>query len=125
MKIKFKLIKEYPGSPKFGNIVEIDSEQETGYYSDNISFWEKIIEKEHEILAFNSKNNDRFVFAYNINYVSYLGLIRSFSFCMAEMYPQSIKRCSDNVLFEIGDKTNNGTICKFELISINTQKSFG
>jgi hypothetical protein len=117
MKMKFKLIKEFPGSPKLGKIVEIDSEQETGYYSDNISFWEKIIEKEHEILAFNSKNNDRFVFADNINYVNYLGLIRTFNFCIAEFNIESIKRCSDNLMFNIGDKTNNGTIREFKSIS--------
>jgi hypothetical protein len=43
---KFKLIKKYPGFNELGLIITIDSEQETGYYSENKEFWEKIIEKQ-------------------------------------------------------------------------------
>ena len=83
---KFKLIKEYPGSPKVGDIV-------TGYGRDSWSeYWEEVVEKDYQILRYysienpsigrttcNSKLND----TYNI---------------------YSVKRLSDGEVFTVGDR---------------------
>jgi len=45
---RYKLIKEYPGSPKLGTIKESSSPEFTGFPE----FWEKVVEKDYEILSF-------------------------------------------------------------------------
>ena len=50
---KYKLIKEYPGSPKLGS----ESFEWLGYKQSNYpDFWQEIVEKDYELLSF--KAND-------------------------------------------------------------------
>jgi len=47
MRLKYKLIKEYPGSPKLKTITSIDTEYLTeDTYRNFPEFWEKVEEKE-------------------------------------------------------------------------------
>ena len=99
---KYRLIKTYPGSPKLNTILIIDSSQETGYYSENSEFWEEIVEKDYEILEIQGKYGG--ISSYKEQYNSDL----------KDKSIYKIIRLSDKEIFTIGDKTNNGTISKFE-----------
>ena len=77
--MKYKLIRTYPGSLKLNTIIEIHPEQETGYYSENIQFWQEVIEKDYEILATVGDND-------SLKQTIY-----------------SVKRLSDGEIFTIGD----------------------
>ena len=120
--MKYKLVKEYPGSIKLGTIVYLETEDN---YMTNMEndfrlfpkkivenypeFWELVVEKDYEILSLRSldiiedlENNE------TINMLLKQG-------CSIH----SVKRLSDGKeeIFTIGDKTNNGTISKFEIDS--------
>ena len=96
--MKYKLIKEYPGSPKLGFITD-----RTMYFPEYYpSFWKPIIEKDYEILSLvaserNPQHKKGSKFLHNKDYK------------FKNMYPTefwdiySVKRISDNKIFTIGD----------------------
>jgi len=113
--MKYKLIKEYPGSFKLGTKVEYES----GYYiiknvgnticrkqvENYPEFWEKVDDKNYEIL-------------------SWLDIEDNFLFKISdgEKYnPKtndliiSVKRLSDGEVFSVGDNTNFGKIKSFDI----------
>lgn len=98
--MKYKLIKEYPGSPKLGTelIPKVDKENDNtnNYYWEGSwfnpknfpEFWEEVVEKDYEIVDFH-KGDNKII---------------------------SIKRLSDDEIFTIGDKIfPNNKIHKFEI----------
>lgn len=127
---KYKLIKEYPGSPKVGTIFE--------YWTDGISeqvynksitpsfislktvkkyseFWEEVIEKDYEILSFkqNSGITDLWTnfglepncWCRNVNnFPVTKGYTLEQILNNSLYYIHSVKRLSDGEIFTIGDK---------------------
>lgn len=107
---KYKLIKEYPGSPELGTIIG-----ELNYKKGNNDivciepflgeFWEEIIEKDYEILSFNTGAFYNFI-AELQNNGTYNGTSKSHAFeqlSNGRWTIQSIKRLSDGQIFTIGD----------------------
>ena len=96
--VKYKLIKEYPGSPKKG-VIHYWSEgghcegwKGTAFYGKYPEFWEKVEEKNYEILAY-----------YQHSYI-YKQDHPNWKFVCKQNYPiYSIKRLSDGEVFTIGD----------------------
>jgi len=93
-------------------------------FVENSNDWQEIIEKDYEILAFSFENR--------IDYKVCTGLFK-FKGAISNGWPEesyknwqihSIKRLSDNEIFTIGDKTNNGTISKFENCSVGVRVFF-
>ena len=96
--MKYKLIKEYPGSPKLGTITD-----RTMYFPEYYpSFWQPVVEKNYEILSLvasekNPQHKKGSKFLHNKDYK------------FKNMYPTefwdiySVKRISDNKIFTIGD----------------------
>lgn len=107
--MKYKLIKEYPGSPKLGNTID---NLENDWIENYSEFWQEIVEKDYEILSFinpenliyKKGNNNRF----DANYQMYRPDEND---CLKEpgFKIHSIKRLSDGEIFTIGDKINNTT----------------
>lgn len=120
---KYKLKKEYPGSPKLGIILEFEKESDNKYrnYDLNIfepenypEFWEEIVEKDYEILSlisrdpstintkvfwyFDKENNGWTVDEPERTYHKEIP-----SFCKIH----SVKRLSDGEIFTVGDKVNS------------------
>lgn len=124
---KYKLIKEYPGSPKLGTEV---SKPHEFYCASGIpsiaahkienypDFWEEIVEKEYEIIAIKN-NNSGFIgtkrasggFSFNPNREAdtdrpdvdfYLDNNRSNTYSI-----HSIKRLSDGEIFSVGDNVQH------------------
>jgi hypothetical protein len=112
---KFKLIKEYPGSPKLGKIEKVprfpraDNDELYFHITKYPEFWEEVVEKDYEILKFilpggnilhiqNAKNPLEFMLNNSNTYKIY-----------------SIKRLSDGEVFSIGDKLETGIIKQFYL----------
>ena len=84
---KYRLIKEYPNSPELGYITD-----ETMYFPSSYpEFWEKIVEKEWEIIT--AKIHTATVRC-DIDGIQ----------CISGWEIKSIKRLSDNTIFSIGDK---------------------
>lgn len=127
---KFKLIKEYPNSPKLGFITEdkhyiknsagdfLRIGYNDTYIKDLTGFWEEVFDKDYEILSFINSENTIFNIGQRI--------------CSGSMYPEtievneslindslyknlrihSVKRLSDGEIFTISDEvvhTNNVT----------------
>ena len=92
--MKYKLIKEYPGSPKVGTIIT----SVRSYYNDikvemYPEFWEEVIEKDYEILEYYQKE-----FTYSKNHVNW-------TYIFKQNYPiKTIKRLSDGEIFTVGDR---------------------
>ena len=96
--MKYKLIKEYPGSPKLGTITD-----RTMYFPEYYpSFWQPVVEKNYEILSLvasekHPQHKKGSKFLHNKDYK------------FKNMYPTefwdiySVKRISDNKIFTIGD----------------------
>lgn len=112
---KFRLIREYPGSPKLGTFIE-NFEINPKYYrvfgdvvnlfTKNIEnhpeFWEEVIEKDYGILQ--------------KEYIP--GNCREYNTEQSQYKIISIKRLSDGEIFTVGDILDNGNILKeFELIN--------
>jgi hypothetical protein len=115
---KYKLIKEYPGSPKLGTIVEVKRDgyiywnvnsninNPTNYIHDSAmeqykEFWEKVVEKDYEILSFITLDNKIIVdkSKYNNSQETW-----ETAFNFLENYKiHSVKRISDGEIFTIGD----------------------
>lgn len=127
--MKYKLIKEYPGSPKLNTIFD--------YWTDGISeqvynknsnpsfislkiakdyseFWEKIVEKDYEILSFNNKKEK--ILIKGKDYLA--GIAEQILLDSKINEIHSVKRLSDGEVFTINDKIeveNKGIIVKFEI----------
>jgi len=114
---KYRLIKEYPGSPELGTIeIPIGNihQMSNGNYGYKISstpeFWEEIVEKDYEILSYitisnaiwtKSKNN-KDIWQNDIDGCTFLLVKLLESNLKAQIH--SVKRLSDNEIFTIGDK---------------------
>lgn len=116
---KYKLIETYPGSPDIGYELRPSSEGILRYYwktwfdpEQYPKNWEKVIEKEYEILSFKNKDNGMTYFKDSSGTFSTKnsngGLttvgFRSLEYCMSYYTPTSVKRLSDEEVFSIGDK---------------------
>lgn len=89
---KYKLIKEYPGSPKLGTIL---THEELQYCNWN-EYYQEVVEKDYEIL---SLIEDKFIYLcdkYSKDYIHQL-------FNTIGVNIHSIKRLSDGEIFTIGD----------------------
>lgn len=103
---KYRLIKEYPGSPKLNTILTPKELQ----YCNWDEYYEEIVEKDYEILNFISTEN-------NIAQLSYFTCENNFTGNnIWKIY--SIKRKSDGEIFTIGDKTNGGSIKEICLMGL-------
>jgi len=106
-KVKFVLIKEYPGSPSLGTEREI--EVYDGHIRTNKSwelihlypeFWEKIEEKDFEILSYYMPG----FYKDSTHHVKKAGFFRNTQFGgNSEWHIYSVKRVSDGEIFTIGD----------------------
>ena len=108
---KFKLIKEYPGSPELGYITKFN-ERDEDWSTPNMliindckdypEFWEGIKEKEFEILNISSKKeNDTYDFG---TIITFLDTEEPFDKGWQKYWDiYSIKRLSDGEIFSIGD----------------------
>lgn len=121
---KYKLIKEYPGSPKLGQIAECPNEHYMIYQNNPYKvfgipknkvenypeFWEEIIEKDYEIISFVDRSNvihkkwGREDFSVN-EWVS--GITEPVALALNNFKIYSIKRLSDGAIFTLGDKIKN------------------
>ena len=85
--------------------------------------WEEIIEKDYEILSFRGRRFKEDIWKllpngdYNYGIINIDGNYKNWSkdMCLKALDIHSIKRLSDSEVFTVGDKTNNGTISKFEV----------
>lgn len=102
---KYRLIKEYPGSPPKGEIISYEKETnispDVKYYPE---FWEEVIEKDYRILSWDIKYSDNKIREYHIH---------------------SVKRLSDGEVFMVGDSVKNhfvkGKIRKI-ILALNLSK---
>jgi hypothetical protein len=138
--IKYKLIKEYPGSPKIGQIVTKKKplENPNGFYTEKgvlsivdnpenyPEFWEKVVEKDYEILSFiqNSQCKDLWKKCSSDKWARFNGNhFITIPYSTEEMLNSSwykihsIKRLSDSQIFTVGDNTTTGVIEAFEFDS--------
>ena len=126
---KYKLIKEYPGSPKPGTIAKLDKIDYVYYYfekdsytgigssiiENNPEFWEKVVEKDYEILSFKIPGNAHW-FA-NLQHNGMYGgwsedhALNQLSKGIWSIH--SVKRLSDSEVFTVGDNTKYGCIDEF------------
>jgi len=100
---KYKLIKEYPGSPKLGYIWEMYDNYK-GDYHKQPEFWEEVIEKDYEILSLTIHDNRLSdMRGYGDEYINSLLKDR-----LNKIH--SVKRLSDGEIFTIGDNCKYGII---------------
>jgi hypothetical protein len=107
---QYKLIKEYPNSPKLGTILSDDIKNILNYPE----FWEEVIEKDYEILSFIRKDNSSYkglIFKLNPITKLYNSNIKASDrrlehFFKKEFDIHSVKRLSDGEIFTVGDKVN-------------------
>lgn len=130
---KYRLIKEYPGSPEVGyEIEEKNHWGNWGYFLNCFplypekypEFWEKVVKKDYEILSFIQESGitdlwTKFDCGWGRNFKG---------ICFTEPYKleeilnnplykiYSVKRLSDGEIFTIGEKTTDGIITKFEIL---------
>jgi hypothetical protein len=151
---KYKLIEIYPGSPPLGteftywtdNISQQIYNPKYGFISMKIvndypKFWQEIVEKEYEILSLKYKKPDGWLHTFKCNQIveakiedgftkfktphnswDYYDKSDSIFFEVFDIH--SVKRLSDDEIFTIGDKYNDGdlkneTIIKFNISSEN------
>ena len=152
---KFKLIKEYPGSPELNTIVKKEKSNnsqyffEQYYYKDknNIGygisidmienyseFWQEVIENDYEILSFRSKVDPTSIWTLRNNgYYRRDTMTKDWakeSFLknnVEEIY--SVKRLSDGEIFTIGDKVmfsaKSGCTLKGPITSFGIDSDYG
>lgn len=94
----YKLIKEYPGSPKLGTA------KLSWGAEDYPEFWEEVVEKEYKILCYSQDDNR--------NCHSTIKRDKSWDI-------HSVKRLSDGEVFSIGDTLTEGVIQKITLSDYN------
>lgn len=109
---KIKLIKEYPGSPKLGSIIDLVCNNYPEY-------WQEVVEKEYEILSLNI-HDDRIsvVTVYTDGYIEALLKDK-----LNKIH--SVKRLSDGAVFTIGNTiySNDCKPTKLEKITIRDNGS--
>jgi len=119
---KYKLIKEYPGSPKIGAIAKSDKIDYVYYYfekdsytgigssiiENNPKFWEEVVEKDYEVLSYIKKDNSAITtkrengFFLNSMFKDSHGVYSDYQLLNTwNIY--SVKRLSDGEIFTIGD----------------------
>lgn len=108
--MKYILKKEYPGSPKLGNIID---NLENDWIENYPEFWEEVVEKDYETL---SLIEGKFIYPcdkYSKDYINQL-----FNTLGVSIY--SVKRLSDSEIFTIGDKVvgYNNSIAKIKTIDL-------
>ena len=113
--MKYKLIKEYPGSPRLGTITD-----RTMYFPEYYpSFWQPVVEKDYEILSLarfcSIKPTITDVSNYGDEYIE--ALLKC-----DKARVHSVKRVSDGEVFTISDKTNFGLI--YKIVINNNSLSF-
>lgn len=113
---KYKLIKEFPGSPKLG-IIWDDGSPDCAKYPE---FWEEIIEKDYEILSFKADcsgitllelhDDQKYAYKKGSNYQN-KGFLTE-NQCLKDSYYSiySVKRLSDGEIFTIGDNLDRECI---------------
>lgn len=124
---KYKLIKEYPGSPEINTILE--QRAENVFYCSNNSnffrhknelenypeFWELVVEKDYEILSFKTNHNiytkdkNNIFRSINVNDSADRINMRTESYMLKSSVIYKIyqvKRLSDNERFTIGDSVD-------------------
>lgn len=96
--MKYKLIKEYPGSPKLGTKQSVT--QTYDFLHLYPEFWQPVVEKNYEILSFLFYGNTLFE---NIN-GKFNGYNEKSILYDKKHLIHSVKRLSDGEIFTIGDK---------------------
>lgn len=102
--MKYKLIKEYPGSPKLNTVINDEittfgvsfAKNNLNSIENHSEFWQPVVEKDYEILY--------------IIIPEGLGVVcnGTYNKIPAEKYKiHSVKRLSDDEIFTIGDRINN------------------
>lgn len=144
---KYKLIKEYPGSPMLGSytgntydsgiackVIRPDgitfSNSFGWYWVTNFpEFWEEIVEIDYKILSVLLQRPDKHQIQ-NVSEYNNNGYVESLVNCAGNKI-HSIKRLSDGEIFTIGDTVNNsnfganGTLNRIRIIEGTNCLSFG
>ena len=94
--MKYKLVKEYPGSPKLGTIL---THEELQYCNWN-EYYQEVVEKDYEILSLVHKKQNRILLAKDANIDIFLECKLDYNYWSIH----SIKRLSDLQIFTIGDR---------------------
>ena len=132
--MKYILKKEYPGSPKLGNIID---NLENDWIENYPEFWEEVVEKDYEILSLSFTNN--FCYLQKNGEYAYRNTPNTTSTlkgCLSVGWKiHSVKRIFDGEVFTIDDKVvgYNNSIAKIKTIdlvgeislNIGTDKSEG
>jgi len=101
---KFKLIKEYPGSPMLGT-EQISNKTWNTDIQKFPEFWEEVVEKEYEILSFKTGVNIRTLSQQNgLYYFQSDGKDLKYLINNKFYNIHSVKRLSDGEVFTVGDK---------------------
>lgn len=145
---KYKLIKEYPGSPKLNYILKPIKNNKQEYYINNMfinpedypEYWEEIIEKDYEILSFIVDSNKVILTRRQNNlFASVRSNVTNGFYSEEDILSNdpkrvdwiensddkygysiySVRRLSDGEIFTIGDKTNQGVINNILLVDNN------
>ena len=94
--MKYILKKEYPGSPKLGNIID---NLENDWVENYSEFWEEVVEKDYEILSLVHKEQNRILLAKDADIDTFLQRKADYNYWNIH----SVKRLSDSQIFSIGD----------------------
>lgn len=117
--MKYKLIKCYPGYNELGIIHSSENKnlewKGTYYYDKYPEFWEKIVEKDYEIISFILNNK---LFTLDRTQNKYFSKDRNFAQYIDSLNDtiHSVKRTSDGVVFTIGDKINRACYKNIDII---------
>lgn len=135
--MKYKLIKEYPGSPKLSFVTS--PKNDNAYYVNSNwiqpenypEFWEQVVEKDYEILSLKYIKPNNWLWDYKTNQIikckitdnkvnfkrsngSWDSYDSDYSGFVTEVFSiYSIRRLSDSEIFTIGDNTKYGCIDSF------------
>ena len=125
---KYRLIREYPGSPKLGTIAEKAGDVKYTYpngairyeassakslfdtiISCNPEYWEEVVEKNYEIISW---------------YFGDMNITKNPDGSAREYFIHSVKRLSDGEIFTIGDKLRgeSNTIVSLDMITLYQDK---
>lgn len=119
---KFKLIKEYPGSPKLNTIL---THEELQYCNWN-EYYEEVVEKDYEILSLKCKSHDRLYILHSNGLYAFeneKGYSKLDISLNSGWFINSIKRLSDGEIFTIGDIVNTKVDDKYKqsILEINVK----